>query len=75
MEAQVSVFYTVTTASKHDSTAKSSIPYETNSYYIFDRGNDTFKELYKILLTCSYYVVRTKRTFKKRRMLHICRLV
>lgn len=74
IEAQVPAFYTVTTASKHDSTAMSSIPYEPNSYYIFDRAYDTFKELYKIHLTGSYYVVRAKTNLKyktvkwKRRM-------
>ena len=57
VEAQVPAFYTVTTASKHDSTAMSSIAYEPNSYYIFDRAYDTFKELYKIHLTSSYNVV------------------
>lgn len=45
---------------------------ETN---IFDRAYDTFKELYKIHLTGSYYVVRAKTNLKyktvkwKRRML------
>ena len=74
VEAQVPAFYTVTTASKHDSTAMSSITYEPNSYYIFDRAYDTFKELYKIHLTGSYYVVRSKTNLKykmvkwKRRM-------
>ena len=74
VEAQVPAFYTVTTASKHDSTAMSSITYEPNSYYIFDRAYDTFKELYKIHLTGSYYVVRAKTNLKykmvkwKRRM-------
>lgn len=81
IEAQVPAFYTVTTASKHDSTAMSSIPYEPNSYYIFDRAYDTFKELYKIHLTGSYYVVRAKTNLKykmekwKRRMLYAYRLV
>lgn len=80
IEAQVPAFYTVTTASKHDSTAMSSIPYEPNSYYIFDRDYDTFKELYKIHLTGSYYVVRAKTNLKyktvkwKRRMLYAYRL-
>ena len=74
IEAQVPAFYTVTTASKHDSTAMSSITCEPNSYYIFDRAYDTFKELYKIHLTGSYYVVRAKTNLKykmvkwKRRM-------
>ena len=48
IEAQVPTFYTITSASKHDSTAMRSIPYEPNAYYIFDRAYDSFKELYKI---------------------------
>ena len=60
IEAQVPAFYTVTTASKHDSTAMSSIHYEPNAYYIFDRTYDSFKELYRIHLTDSFFVVRAK---------------
>ena len=79
--AQVLAFYTVTTASRYNSTAMSSIPYEPNSYYISNRAYDTFKELYKIHLTGSYYVVRAKSNLKyktvkwKRRMLYAYRLV
>ena len=74
IEAQVPTFYTVITASKHDSTAMRSIPYEPNAYYIFDRAYDSFKELYRIHLTDSFYVVRAKTNLKykmvkwKRRM-------
>ena len=74
IEAQVPAFYTVSTASKHDSTAMSSISYEPNAYYIFDRAYDSFKELYRIHLTSSFYVVRAKTNLKykmvkwKRRM-------
>ena len=74
IEAQVPAFYTVTTASKHDSTLLSSIHYEPNAYYIFDRAYDSFKELYKIHLTDSFFVVRAKTNLKyktvqwKRRM-------
>ena len=74
IDAQVPAFYTVTTASKHDSTAMSSILYEPNAYYIFDRAYDSFKELYRIHLTDSFYAVRAKTNLKykmvkwKRRM-------
>jgi len=74
IEAQVPTFYTVTTASKHDSTVMNTIPYEPNAYYIFDRAYDSFRELYKIHLTSSYYVIRAKTNLKykvvkwKRRM-------
>ena len=64
VEAQVPSFYTVTTASRHDSTAMSVIPYEPNAYYIFDRAYDSFKELYRIHLTESYFVVRAKTNLK-----------
>lgn len=63
-EAQVSAFYTVTTASKHDSTAMFSSHYEPNAYYIFDRAYDSFKELYQIHLTDSFFVVRAKTNLK-----------
>lgn len=67
-------FYTVTTASKHDSVEMSTIPYEPNAYYIFDRAYVSFKELYRIRLTDSFYVVIAKTNLKykivkwKRRM-------
>ena len=60
IETQVPAFYTVTTASKHDSTAMSAINYEPNAYYIFDRAYDSFKDLYRIHLTGSFFVVRAK---------------
>ena len=74
IEAQVPAFYTVTTASKHDSTTMSSISCEPNAYYIFDRTYDSFRELYRIHLTESFFVVRAKTNLKykivkwKRRM-------
>lgn len=73
-EAHVPAFYTITTASKHDSTEMSAISYEPNTYYIFDRAYDSFKELYRIHLTGSFFVVRAKTNLKykfckwKRRM-------
>ena len=64
IEAQVPAFYTVSTASKHHSVAMSTILYEPNAYYIFDRAYDLFKELYRIHLTGSFYVVRAKTNLK-----------
>jgi transposase len=64
IEAQVPAFYTVTTASKHDSTAMSSISCEPNAYYVFDRAYDSFRELYRIHLTESFFVVRAKTNLK-----------
>ncbi len=74
IEAQVPAFYTVTAASRHDSTTIHPIPYEPNAYYMFDRAYDSFKELYRIHITDSFYAVRAKTNLKykivkwKRRM-------
>ena len=37
------------------------IPYEPSSYYIFDRGYNNFKMLYKIHQIEAYFVVRAKK--------------
>ena len=42
----------------------SSIHYDTNTYYIFDRAYDSFKELYRIHLTNSFFFVRAKTNLK-----------
>ncbi len=36
------------------------IPYEPGSYYIFDRGYNNFKMLYKIHQIEAYFIVRAK---------------
>src|SRR5574344_2522851 len=60
LEAQVPAFFHITTASVHDSKAMKNILYESGSYYVFDRGYNAFKELYKILRMESFFVVRAK---------------
>ena len=60
LEAQVPAFYHITTASVNDSKAMQEIPYETDAYYIFDRGYNNFKELYRIQQMESFFVVRAK---------------
>ena len=63
LESQVPAFFHITTASVHDSKAMKNIPYESGFYYVFDRGYNAFKELYKIRLNESYFVVRAKKTY------------
>ena len=60
LEAQVPAFYHITTASVNDSKAMQEIPYETDAYYIFDRGYNNFGELYRIQRMESFFVVRAK---------------
>ena len=64
LEAQVPAFFHISTASAHDSKAMKVIPYESGSYYVFDRGHNAFKELYKIHLHESYFVVRAKKNLQ-----------
>ena len=74
LETHVPSFYHITTASVHDSKAMSAIPYESGSYYVFDRGYNAFAELFRINRLESFFVVRAKQNLKfkcvkwKRRM-------
>ena len=48
VETQIPAFFHITGASVHDSKAMKEIPYESGSYYMFDRAYNNFKMLYKI---------------------------
>lgn len=74
VETQIPAFFHITEASFHDSKAMKEIPYESGSYYIFDRAYNNFKMLYKIHLIGAYFVIRAKtnlqyRTIKWKRRL------
>ena len=60
IETQIPTFFHITTASVHDSKAMGEIPYEVGAYYIFDRGCNHFKSLFRIETIGSYFVVRAK---------------
>lgn len=64
LEAQVPAYFHISTASVHDSKAIKYIPYESGSYYVFDRGYNAFKELYKIHLHEPFFVVRAKKNLQ-----------
>ena len=64
LETSVPAFFHITTASVHDSKATDKIPYEQGSYYVFDRGYNAFKELYRIHKMESFFVVRAKRNLQ-----------
>ena len=66
LESQVPAFFHITTASVHDSKAMKEIPYESGSYYVFDRGYNAFKELYRIHLHESFFIVRAKKNLQYR---------
>ena len=64
LESQVPAYFHITTASVHDSKAMKEIPYESGSYYVFDRGYNAFKELYHIHQHESFFIVRAKKNLQ-----------
>lgn len=74
VETRIPAFFHITEASVHDSKVMNEIPYESGSYYIFDRAYNNFKMLYRIHQIGDYFVVRAKKNLQykpikwKRRM-------
>jgi len=66
VETQIPAFFHITDAAVHDSKAMKEIPYESGSYYIFDRAYNNFKMLYKIHQIEAYFVVRAKKNMQYR---------
>ena len=64
LESQVPAFFHISTASVYDSKAMKEIPYESSSYYVFDRGYNAFKELFKTHQHESFFVVRAKKNLQ-----------
>ena len=64
LETSVPAFFHVMKASVHDSRAMGEIPYESGSYYVFDRGYNAFVELYKIHRKDSFFIVRAKKNLQ-----------
>jgi transposase len=60
IETQIPTFFHITEALVHDSKAMKEIPYESGSYYIFDRAYNSFKMLYKIHQIDAFFVIRAK---------------
>ena len=58
LETQIPTFFHITPAKVHDSRAMDAIPYEENSFYIFDRGYNDFQKLHNIHSVNAYFVVR-----------------
>lgn len=66
VETQIPAFFHITVASTHDSKAMDKIPYESGSYYIFDRAYNDFKRLFRIAEAGATFIVRAKKNLKFR---------
>jgi len=61
IETQIPTFFHITTAKLNDVVAMDVIPYEPDSFYIFDRGYNDYKRLHRIHEIGAYFVVRAKK--------------
>ena len=61
IETQIPTFFHITPARLHDTKAMDVIPYEENSFYIFDRAYNDFGRLFTINSVGAYFVVRGKK--------------
>lgn len=61
IETQIPTFFHITPARLHDTKAMDAIPYEENSFYIFDRAYNDFGRLFTINSVWAYFVVRGKK--------------
>ena len=60
IETQIPAFFHITEVKVNDVNAMDEIPYESGSYYIFDRGYNDYKRLYTIHQIGAYFVIRAK---------------
>ena len=61
IETSIPTFFHITEARVNDMNAMDVIPYEENSFYIFDRGYNDIKRLHNIECIGAYFVVRGKK--------------
>ena len=61
IETQIPTFFHITPAKVNDMKAMDAIPYEENSFYIFDRGYNDFQRLHNIDSIGAFFVVRGRK--------------
>lgn len=68
INTQIPAFVHITPATIHDVNAMDALLYETNAYYILDRGYVDYTRLYRITQHSATFVVRAKSNLKFNRM-------
>jgi hypothetical protein len=68
LKTSIPEFILFSTASVHDVNVLDIITFETNSFYIMDRGYVDYKRLYKIHLCGAFFVTRAKDNMSYRRL-------
>ena len=65
---QIPAFIHITAATVNDVNAMDFIPYESDAYYIFDRGYVDYSLLYRITILSAYFIVRAKSNLQFKRI-------
>jgi hypothetical protein len=68
IKTQIPCFMLVTPASTNDIKAMEHIPYEKGSFYIFDRGYNSFADPYRIHRLESYFIFKARDNLKFKRI-------
>ena len=68
LETSIPTFFHITEAKVNDMNAMDVIPYEENSFYIFDRGYNDFERSFRINAIGAYFIVRGKKNNDFKRM-------
>jgi Domain of unknown function (DUF4372)/Transposase DDE domain len=68
LKTAIPEFILFTNAAVHDVNVLDAINFETNSFYIMDRGYVDYKRLYKVHLCNAFFVTRTKDNTNYRRL-------
>jgi len=68
LKTDIPEFIHFSTASVHDVNALDFISFETNSFYVMDRGYVDYKRLYKIHLCGAFFITRAKDNMNCRRV-------
>ena len=61
LETSIPTFFHITEARVNDMNAMDVIPYEEDSFYIFDRGYNDFQRLFRINVIGAYFIVKGKK--------------
>ena len=68
LKTSIPEFILFSTASVHDVNALDFVQFETNSFYVMDRGYIDYKRLYRIHTSNAFYVTRAKDNMNYRRI-------
>lgn len=68
LQGNIPVFISITSGKIHDVNILDDLEYEAGAFYVMDRGYYDFLRLYRIKEACAFFIIRTKKNFKSKRL-------